>query len=95
MKNLDLSDVLNRLGDYKDSHYPSSRNNVRWRNYEYGKALQSYSTIMAVQILGVYFFHKEDWTYSRTTCKHLRDWCGMTLKEIRSYCKQHPDRVFC
>jgi len=88
-------DVESRLGNWQDTVYPSRNSNAAYRKYEYGEALKSYRTFMAAKILGVYFFHREDENYTRTTCRHLREWCGMTLKDIRAYCKQHPNRVFC
>lgn len=87
-----------RCGEYNYMHRLGykPRSNAKVYLYRYGEKLVSYSTRMAYKILGVYFFHEEgkQW-YTHTTLRHLREWCGMSLPQIREYMKQHPDRVFC
>lgn len=70
--------LLKKLGVYKS--VTSLGVDQTQINFENGKILQSYNSLVGVVYDGTVFVGK-DYDYSKTTSKYLNLFCGMTAKE--------------
>jgi hypothetical protein len=75
-----LKDLLNNLGKYISSSY---NNSYKIDYYEHGNTCVSYNSLIGVFIKGKGYFFTKYHDYSKTTLKHCKKWCGMTVSERR------------
>lgn len=54
--------------------------------FQNGEALVSYSTMVAAKIDNKYYFTAK-YDCSRTTCRHVKDWCGIGIRTQRAMIK--------
>lgn len=81
MKTINKSELQAMLGTFVRTTRDSSRSTILV--YENGTQLQSYNTVVAARCKGTLYLYPEH-EYSKTTCKHVTQWCGYSTAERRS-----------
>lgn len=84
-----LKDLLNALGGFISSSY---NNSYKIDYYEHGNTCVSYNSLIGIFIQRKGYFFTKYHDYSRTTLKHCKKWCGMTVEERRNLIKSNPEK---
>lgn len=80
MKKIKMSSVTRKLGAFKGVSNFMNKNQFELQ-FEHGRVLQSYQSIVAVKVFGMPWMFGSDHDYSVTTNKHVKAFCDMSKQE--------------